>query len=58
MMRYGLKTGNWFLLLKDEVTHILYIQYARLFGPFFWLIAVRMIWRVEVAQKFLPLPVG
>ena len=28
MMRYGLKMGNRFLLMKDEVTHVLYICLA------------------------------
>ena len=36
-MRSGLKTGNWFLLMKDEVTYFLYICSA--IWPFLWLIS-------------------
>lgn len=55
MMYYGPKPGNRFILTKDEVTNLLYIQYVQPFGIFLWLIEVRMIRRVEVAQKSFPL---
>ena len=45
MMRCRLKTGSKFLLVKDEVTNVLYIQYVRPLGPFVWLI-VRITIRV------------
>ena len=35
LLRYQLRSGNSFLLIKDEVTDTLYI-YVWPFGPFFW----------------------
>ena len=33
MMRYGLKTGNRFLLMKDEVTDVLYSRVRKILKP-------------------------
>ena len=43
-MRSGLKTGNWFLLMKDEVTYVPYICSA--IWPF-----LRLISKIDTANR-------